>query len=128
MTLMQTRPLLMPEMDSLGSDCMTDVSKQRDVSPRFGSGTPAWPSKSVHPQREDILLPNTHTLHNLSILLTFRAAKKTFSGLCRPTETLPLSAYILHSPELLNEGLNSKICQLKSKTSEGQDQSLSFLS
>ena len=70
-------PLPRPQV-SKESDRMMDVSKQRDVSPRFGSGQLTWPSKSVHPHREDILLPNTHILHTPPTLLTFRAAKKHF--------------------------------------------------
>lgn len=97
------------------SDCRMDVSKQRDVSPRFGSGLLTRSSKSVHPQREDPLLPNTHTLHTLSMLLTFRAAKKQpFPILCCWLIRLRLGLWVLTSfihLKILIRGWIKKICQ-----------------
>lgn len=72
------------------------VSKQRDLDFRIS----ALLSKSVQPQHEDTRLANTCALHTLSMLSTFRAAKKTFSTVAGWSDW-DCASECFHLPEIL---------------------------
>lgn len=68
----------------------------------MGIGLLMWPSKSVQPQHEDILFPNNHSLHSV-FTINIQSSKKKPSQivlLAHIAETLPVSAYFLHWPEI----------------------------